>query len=141
MLNREGVALLRALIFKMWSLREARENGDCAAIASEINLWLPDAMQVSAADVYAALDGITDRVKLNSAVLRDTIDRMPHLFSARLSGDYQAILNEVQHAPQCAHVTFADVVEAMASKPVPRPAHATIGVAALVGASGLGESP
>lgn len=138
MLNAEGTGLLRALIFKMWSLREARENGDCASIATEINAWLPPGMKVDAADVQRALGRNEDGVTLNIAVLRDKIDRMPALYSARLNGDYQAILNEVRADPECTDATLADIVEAMAHRVVPTPEIIVAGSANLVGIASIG---
>lgn len=138
-MNREGVALLRALIFKMWSLNQARENGDCGTIAGEVNLWMPPDMQITAADVHAALGRVDPTTAtLNSAVLREKIDRMPVLYSARISGDYQAILNEIIADPECAGATLADVVEAMAMRRVPQPTNIVSGAATLVGTSNLG---
>jgi hypothetical protein len=139
MLNAEGSALLRVLIFKMWSLNEARENGDCAAMAATINTWMPPGLKVSAADVQAALGrSPSAAITVNLVLLRTKIDKTPSLFSARLSGDYQAILNEVIADPELRHATLADVVEAMALRPVSRPTLTVAGSAKLIGKAALG---
>lgn len=130
-MNAEGIALLRLVIFKMWALREARENGDCAAIAREINTWMPPEMQITGTDVDLALRGQVNGVRVNTEVLRDKIDRIPVLFSARLNGDYQAILNEVIRDPELRHATLADVVEAMAVRPVPQPEILVVGTVGM----------
>lgn len=136
MLNKEGVALLRALIFKAWSLNQAREAGDCSAIAEELSTWLPPDMTIEAADVYAALGRDREsKATLNSAILRDKIDALPVLYSARLNGDYQAILNEVRKDTVCSDATLADVVDAMAFRAVMQPANIARGRASLVGIS------
>lgn len=136
MLNREGVSLLRALIFKMWSLNEAREHGDCKAIADELSLWLPPDMEITPADVAAALGRNREgQVTVNVSLLRDAIDKTPSLFSARLNCDYQAILNEVIGKPGLEAATLADVVEAMALRVVSRPTSVVSGSVKLVGTS------
>jgi hypothetical protein len=138
-MNAEGIALLRLLIFKMWSLNEARENGDCAAIAETINTWMPPGMKVSAADVQTALGRSPSvSVAVNLVLLRTKIDKTPTLYSARLSGDYQAILNEVIRDPELRQATLADIVEAMAMRPVSRPTLTVAGSAKLIGRASLG---
>jgi hypothetical protein len=138
-MNEEGLALLRALIFKMWSLNEARENGDCQAIADEINTWLPAGMEVTGYNVDRALRGAQVGVTVNVSLLRAEIDKMPQLFSARLNGDYQAILNEVRHrVPELLCATLADVVEAMALRPVPSPSGVIAASARLTGVARVG---
>lgn len=137
-MNAEGLALLRALIFKMWSLNEARENGDCNAVAEEINTWLPPGCKVTAAHVDLALRGAEAKVRVNVSLLRDKIDKSPVLYSARLNGDYQAILNEVLKDHDCQAATLADVVEAMAMRKVSKPSVIAAGSASMVGVSGLG---
>ena len=122
MLDGEGTALLRLVIFKMWSLMEARQNGDCQKMADEINSWMPPEFKITAYDVKRALsNGSDDTVTVNIELLRDKIDKLPALYSARLNGDYQAIYNEVRKDPELKNISLADVVEAMASRPVPQP--------------------
>lgn len=137
-MNAEGLALLRALIFKMWSLNEARECGDCQAVADEINSWMPPGCKVTGAHVDLALRGAQALVRVNVSLLRDKIDRLPVLYSARLNCDYQAILNEVIKDPDLAHATLADVVEAMALCSVPRPSIVVAGAATLTGFAHIG---
>ena len=137
-MNAEGIALLRALIFKMWSLNEARDGGDCEAIAELVNSWMPPGCKVTAAHVDLALRGEAAKVTVNVAILRDKIDRSPVLYSARLNGDYQAILNECMKDSALSHATLADVVQAMAMRRVSMPSLVVVGKAALVGASRIG---
>lgn len=137
-MNADGIALLRLLIFKMWSLNEARENGDCAAMAATINTWMPPGMKISAADVQAALGrSPSAAVAVNLVLLRTKIDKTPALYSARLSSDYQAILNEVIADPELKQATLADVVEAMAMRPVARPTLTVAGSAKMVGTAAM----
>lgn len=136
-MNAAGIALLRALIMKMWSLNEAREGQDCAAIATTINSWMPPGCEVTAAHVDLALRGSAPSVSINMTLLRTKIDKTPSLYSARLSGDYQAILNEVQLEPELRNATLADVVGAMALQPVPQPALVIVGSAAMVGRASM----
>lgn len=139
MLNADGTALLRLLILKMWSLNEARENGDCAAMAAQINTWMPTGMKVSAADVQAALGRSPSMaVSVNIVLLRTKIDKTPALYSARLNGDYQAILNEVIRDPELVQATLADVVEAMAMRPVARPTLTVAGSVKMIGKAAMG---
>ena len=137
-MNAEALALLRLLIFKMWSLNEARENGDCTAIADEINTWFPPGMKVTGADVDRALRGTEATVKVNVRLLREKIDKTRNLYSARLNGDYQAILNEVLKDPDLKQATLADVVEAMALQAVPQPSLIVTGKATMVGIARVG---
>lgn len=130
-MNAEGIALLRLLIFKMWSLNEARQNGNCQSIADEINTWMPPELKIDAALVDRALRGEEALVKVNVELLRDKIDKTPCLFSARLNGDYQAILNEIIKDPDLEQATLADVVEAMAVRPVPQPQIVVVGSVGL----------
>jgi hypothetical protein len=138
-MNAEGIALLRQLIFKMWSLNEAREYQNCEAIAVEINTWMPPELKITAAHVDLALRGSPrSDVSVNTMLLRTKIDKTPHLHSARINCDYQAILNEVVTDTNLRDATLADVVEAMALARVPPPKLVVAGSAALVGKSRIG---
>lgn len=138
-MNAEGIALLRALIMKMWSCNELRENQNCAAIADELNTWMPPGMKLTAEHVALALrGGVAPGVTVNLAMLRAKIDSAPVLHSARISGDYQAILNEVATDPDLRAATLADVVEAMALRRVPQPRLVIAGAAAMTGVARLG---
>ncbi len=137
-MNAEGLALLRALIFKLWSSNEARTNGDCQAIADDVNTWMPKGMKVTGYDVDRALRGEQANITVNVSLLRTKIDSLPVLYSARLSGDYQAILNEVAKDVDLKHATLADVVEAMALRIVPSPELIVVGAAKLVGKGATG---
>lgn len=54
--------------------------------------------------------------------LREAIDINPHLYSARLSADYHAIMVELnQYLPDGMLVTAEDVRVAMQLRPVPQP--------------------
>lgn len=122
---------------KMWALNQARQNGDCKAIADEINSWMPpEAQCVEACDVAKALGRINGSPTVNIALLRGEIDKMPHLYSARLNGDYQAILNEVLPLPGLRDATLVDVIEAMAHAPVPQPENV---VRAKINPGGFGK--
>lgn len=137
-MNAEGIAILRALIFKMWSCNEARENGDCQFIADSVNTWMPPGLKITGAHVDLALRGTQSKVSVNLTLLRSKIDKVPSLYSARISGDYQAILNEVIKDTDLSHATLADVVEAMALQRVPQPKLTVVGSASMVGASMMG---
>jgi hypothetical protein len=138
-MNAEGLALLRALILKMWALNEARSHQDCATIATEVSSWMPPGMKISAADVADALKGSGHpAVSVNLERLRETIDKTPTLFSARLNCDYQAILNEVARMPGLDGATLADVVEAMALRQPDTPSLVVAGAAKLVGMARIG---
>jgi len=139
MLDAQGISLLRMLIMKMWALNEARQNGDCQAMADEINGWMPpEAKVIEPADIAKALGRVNSHPVVNVELLRDSIDRIPYLFSARLNGDYQAILNEVLKIPECANATLVDVIEAMATRTVSRPDATVSGTVKMVGISRLG---
>ncbi len=141
MLDVKGVNLLRMLIHKMWSLNEARHNGDCQSIADEINAWMPEVAQcVEAWDVAKALGRSSPEPVVNVDLLRDQIDALPQLYSARLNGDYQAILNEVRLLPELGTVNLVDVIEAMASRPVPQPEYVVQAAAKLVGKGSSGPA-
>lgn len=94
---------------------------------------MPPGMKVSGFDVDRALRGAQAEVTVNVSLLRTKIDKLPVLYSARLSGDYQAILNEVLKDRELSHATLADVVEAMALRIVSTPEIIVVGKAALVG--------
>jgi hypothetical protein len=136
--NAEGIALLRMLIFKMWSLNEAREHQNCEAMAVEINTWMPPGLKITSAHVDLALrGGARSDISVNTMLLRTKIDKLPVLYSARINCDYQAILNEVIKDHDLTAATLADVVEAMALARVPPPKLVVAGAAALVGKASL----
>jgi hypothetical protein len=137
-MNAEGIALLRALIFKLWAANEARENGDCQSIADVVNTWMPPEFKISAWHVDLALRGQEAKVRVNVDLLRDKIDKSNVLYSARLNSDYQAILNEVLKDANCSSATLADVVEAMALRHVPTPELIVTGQAAMLGTARIG---
>jgi hypothetical protein len=132
-MNADGIALLRALIFKLWAANEAREHGDCQSIADVVNSWMPPEFKITAWHVDLALRGQEATVRINVDLLRDKIDKSAVLYSARLNSDYQAILNEVLKDRDCAAATLADVVEAMALRPVSKPTLVVVGAATMVG--------
>lgn len=137
-MNREGVVLLRALIDKSDGLGVLIREGNCKAIAIALNAFLPGDLEIFPADVFAAIKDRPDfgGVKMNVEILRARIDAMPVLFSARLSGDHQAILNEiVRESPE---VTIAEVKAAMELRAVPQPSLTSSGAAALVGRARVG---
>lgn len=68
--------------------------------------------------------------------LRAAIDANPNLYSARLSGDHQAIMSELnKYLPSGKWVTLHDVGLAMALRPVERPTLVRTAVATAVGRS------
>lgn len=136
MLNRDGVALLGALIDRMDALAPDVERGDCATIAAKLNGFMPPELQLSPADVYAAVADRPDfgGPRMNVEILRARIDANPVLYSARLNGDHQAIFNELNMDAELAgKITMADVDAAMRLRVVPRPERTVAGSAALVG--------
>lgn len=139
MLNREGMALLGAVINMHAELGELVKRGECKLIAFRLNFFMPADMQLSAQDVY---DAIKDRndfggPKMNLEILRTRIDAMPVLHSARISGDIQAIVNELNLLPDV-RVTVVDVDAAMKLRAVPKPTRVAAGSAALIGTSRIG---
>lgn len=141
MLNREGIALLHAVIGMQPSLRPLITKGDCKQIAIEMNLWMPSDMQLRPADVYEAIKDRSDfgGPKMNAEILRARIDKMPVLYSARLSGDYQAMVNELNAEPDAqVSVTAADVIAAMSIRPVQQPTNVVAGSAKMVGVARVG---
>lgn len=141
MLNGEGTELLRALIGRMSELTPDVERGDCKAIAAKLNGWLPQDLELSPADVFAAVRSRPDfgGPRMNVEILRARIDANPVLYSARINGDRQAIFNELNMDPELVgQITIADVDAAMNLRPVPRPVLVVSGAAALVGTSRIG---
>ena len=140
MIDREGVALLRHLIKVTAGMDVLVRDGDCKSIAIAVNGWLLGC-SVSEADVYAAIKDREDfgGPTMNVEILRARIDAMPVLTSARLSGDLQAILNELNFDPQIVgKITVADVKAAMDLRRVPRPTLIASGAAGLKGVARIG---
>lgn len=126
-MNREGLALLRCVIERIEGLQEDVKRGDCRVIAIAVNSFMPPDMQITPNDVYyALLDSPHFRRPglRNAEVLRARIDCVPELFSARLHGNHQAIVNELNKSPNPEEqVTLADVRAAMDIRAVPKPEH------------------
>ena len=140
MLNREGVALLKILITSQYILHPLVERGDCNRIADYLNGFLPIDTKLSAQDVYSAIKDLPEYqyAKLNADVLRARIDSMPVLYSARMNGDVQAIVNELNALRDIGHhVTVADARAAMLVRPMPTPERVAQGAAAMLGISGF----
>lgn len=142
MLNREGTALLGAVIGMTADMNRFVEVGDCESLAVMVNAWMPVGLKVSSADVYHAVKDRSDfgGPKVNSDILRARIDAMPVLYSARISGDIQAIVNELNRLPDFAArpVSPEDVKAAMAVRAVQKPIKVAQGAAAMVGTSRVG---
>jgi hypothetical protein len=149
-MNRAGHALLRAVIERNVGLKDAIAKGDCKIIAAEINGWMPPDMQITPANVHEALKGCAAYPvpTVNATVLRERIDAIPELFSARVNcalrgnagiGAMQAIANELNKSPDPAErVTVSDVEAAMGLTIVPQPAKTAAGAATLEGRGGQG---
>ena len=134
-MNSEACTLLRCIIERTASLDEAVRAGDCNAIALMLNGWMPPGMQLTPADIAQALPG-GQRPTRNAQVLRARIDAIPVLYSARINGDAQCILNELHIIGD--GVSLADVQAALAVQALPRPSFVVQGSASLFGASRIG---
>lgn len=130
--------LLRAVIERDASLVSAIETGDCKVIAATVNGYMPADLQITPVDVYQALkDRPGFRLPtLNAEILRDRIDKMPTLYSARINNDAQCILNELHIAGD--PVSLIDVEVAMTVRALPKPDRIIQGSAAMAGISRLG---
>lgn len=139
-MNKEGLALLSALIDRLDSAADKLATGNCRGIAIIINTWLPADMKVTPNDVFEAVKDkpAFRRQLINLELLRDVIDKNPHLHSARISGSHQAILNELLIGTDLTGITMADVELAMALKPVPQPDKVSRGFVTLRGRAALG---
>lgn len=141
MLNKEGQALLRAVIARQANLQQAVKEGNCKAIAAGLNSWFPPELRLSEVDVYNALKGSEGfgMPKHNAEVLRERIVRNPVLYSALVNGDAQTIANELNLSPYAAEqVTVADVKAALEVKPAPKPENVSAGAATMTGSARMG---
>lgn len=140
-MNPEGYALLGLVISKIAGIEEEVKRGDCKVIAVVVNQVMPPGMQLTPADIYYAIKDRPDfgAVKMNAEILRARIDAMPVLYSARISGDLQAILNELNMDTSITPTaTLDDVRAAMAVRMVPQPERVVQGAAGLVGRAFIG---
>lgn len=149
-MNKEGLALLRAVIERDAAIAADVETGNCDVIAVHINGFMPADMQITPVDVHQALAEHPKyrQPEHNAEVLRARIDKIPFLHSARLQasmrGDYgvfamQTIVNELNlSSDPKEHVTLADVEAAMNVRVEKQPAEVAAGAATMIGTSGLG---